>query len=202
MELTRKRIVSFIGLGLGGLGFILLIAGFASAGSKWDDEDCCKGKTCGAACELLCGFGSSGDSWFEDSPGCCYGTSDNGPPPAIFIFGAVALGCVIITLLVLECGDKICCECCQKCTAVILGIINVIGLIFTILLIVALLATTGGSSGATSCKDTTIYSLLGVNGVMVASVVFLAFGVVCSLVTTFIECCCDDSAEKGGAETN
>lgn len=202
MEMTRKRITAFTGMAFATLGFIILIAGWATADSKWKDENCCDGKTCNT-CGGYCGL--LGGSWFEDGTysiggstlDCCYGTTDTGPDALIFLFGAVAMGVVLMTLCLLECGDKFCCECCQKCTAIILAIENITGLIFVIILIVVLLDT--NSSNIAGCDDTTIYHLVGVNGIMVAGTIFLALGVICSLIVTFIECCCDDANKEATA---
>lgn len=206
--MTRKRIVGFTGTALATLGFIILLAGWAQAGSKWDDNNCCKNACKFDGVDSACNSGCvSNDSVFQEgsftflgtSIPCCYSVSASGPSALILICGIIAIAAVVLTVLILECGDKICCECCQKCTAIILGIQNLCGLIFAIVLVVVLAATDGGSGG--QCSDTTVYTILGVNAVMIAGTVFLILGCICSVIVTFIECCCDDSADVGGAAT-
>lgn len=200
--MTRKRIVGFAGVGLATLGFIILIAGYGVAAGKWDDENCCKNKTCDIdnilPCDALCSFPYNYDAIMEDSKGCCYKVNDS-PGIGMVIFGIVALATVALTSIILECGDKICCECCQKCTAIILGIQNILGLIFVIILFV-IIAATESSTGA--CDDTTQYKLVGTQGIMMAGTVFLLLGTLCACIVTFIECCCDDSDSAGGATTS
>jgi len=197
MQVTRKRICSMLGTALASLGFILLIAGFSMADSKWAEEDCCQEKDCSNSAGLVdCSsalFCAGGDSYFESEDGCCFGTTDKGPSTSIFIFGAVGLGCVLFTLCMGELGDKLCCECCQKCSAVIVGIVNAIGLIFVVLLLLILVATVDSND---ACESTTIYTLVGVSGIMVAATAFLGLGIICAIIVTFIECCCDDGGKE------
>jgi len=193
--MTRKRIAGFTGVALATLGFIILIAGYATLASKWDDENCCKQTA--ADCPNCSGLCLVNDGIMEYD-GCCYSVNDS-PGIGMVIFGIVALAAVVLTSLILECGDKICCECCQKCTAIILGIQNIMALIFVIILFVILAATE--DSNLSGCPDTTAYKITGTNGTLMAGTVFLLLGSVCSCVVTFIECCCDDAESVGGAQT-
>jgi len=200
--MTRKRIAGFTGVALATLGFIILIAGYATLSSKWDDENCCKQTV--ADCPACRSFGTlqtdlcqfTSDALMEYD-GCCYSVSSS-PSIGIVIFGIVALAAVVLTSLILECGDKICCECCQKCTAIILGIQNIVAVIMVIIIFVVLAATEDSDTG---CADTSVYKITGTNGTLMAATVFLLLGSVCSCVVTFIECCCDDAESVGGAQT-
>lgn len=202
MDLTRKRITGFVGTGLATLGFILFLSGWATAGSKWDSEDCCQNADkCDSYCAGLgCLSRSSSDNRVFQDPQdetCCYEISTSGPGTGDLIFGLIGIGVVVVTILILECGDKICCECCQKCTACILGFQNILGLISMILIIVFLTAKEDGSDGC----EASMYDTLGVMGLMVAGCIFLTLGIVCAIVASFIECCCDDSEQAGGMDT-
>jgi len=191
--MTKKRIVGFSGIALATIGFIIIIAAFATAGSKWDDENCCKGASCPSSCTLAC---LVDDAIMSDGT-CCYSVG-SGPDTFLVICGVITLVTVVLTSLILECGDKICCECCQKCTAIILGINDILGLIFVIIIFVIL----GATADSAGCDSTTEYKLVGVNGTCIAGTVFLLFGSICACVVTFIECCCDsDSDSVGGAQT-
>jgi len=192
--MTRKRIAGFTGVALATLGFIILIAAYATAGGKWDDEDCCKGASCPSTCDLICNLGSS--NIMSDGT-CCYKVGSS-PDAFLVICGVITLVTVVLTSLILECGDKICCECCQKCTAILLGINDILGLVFVIIIFVILAATADSTPG---CSDTTEYKLVGVNGTCIAGTVFLLLGSICACVCTFIECCCDDADSVGGAQT-
>jgi len=193
--MTRKRIAGFTGVGLATLGFIIIIAAYATAAGKWDDENCCDGADCPAACEALY-CRSSSDYYFSDGA-CCFSVGSS-PDTFLIICAVITLVTVVLTSLILECGDKICCECCQKCTAIIVGINDILGLIFVIIIFVIL----GATADSTGCDTTTEYKLVGVNGMAIAGTVFLLLGSICACVVTFIECCCDDSPDVGGATTS
>jgi len=199
--MTRKRIAGFTGVALATLGFIILISAYATAASKWDDEDCCAGASgCPDGPIFDCTQGSAvcsfNDKVFSDGT-CCYSVG-SGPDTFLVICGVITLVTVVLTSLILECGDKICCECCQKCTAIIVGINDILGLIFVIIIFVIL----GATADSTGCDTTTEYKLVGVNGMAIAGTVFLLLGSICACVVTFIECCCDDSPDVGGATTS
>merc|ERR1712117_289524 len=198
MEMTRKRIVGFTGTGLALLGLIILIAGYATANGKWDDENCCKNKKCNI-CTISClGIASNEGIMEEMADGggaCCYTVRDKASIDLV-IFGLIAVGTVVVTSLILECGDKICCECCQKCTAIILGVQNILGMVMVVLLLLALTVTV--STDAFGCDATTVYDVVGTKGTMMAGTVFILLGTLCACIVTFIECCCDD-AESGAA---
>jgi len=188
---TRKRILGGIGIFFAILGIALLGVGYGSTQTKWDDENCCDGGTgrCESSlCNLACTFGST--TVFQKDA-CCYSIDASGPNGLIFLYGIGALGAVIVTVLTLELGDAICCECCQKFTAVVLAIINGVGMVFVIVLLVVLLDKT--ASDLEGCPDENVESLLGTTGITIAATLMLAAGVACSIVVTFIECCCDDS---------
>jgi len=195
MEMTRKRVVGFTGTGLALLGFIILIAGYATASGKWDDENCCKNKTCDS-CQIACPFISSGEGIFEDTS-CCYTVQDK-PSLNMVIFGLIAVGTVVVTSLILECGDKICCECCQKCTAIILGVQNIMGVVFVVILFLAITASVGTET--VGCDAGSVYQLVGTEGTMMAGTVFILLGTVCACIVTFIECCCDDAESAENAK--
>lgn len=196
VEMTRKRIATVVGISVGVLGFILLLAGTIAVQSKWDDENVCNSGGPQSVCALFC---SSGESWFEKD-GCCYGfSSEKYKGSTYLILGAAVVGVIIATSLILECGDAICCECCQKCTACILGISNILGLAFVILLLVLLTAVVAAQDSG--CDSMTAEGVFGQGGTIIAGVVFLALGCMVSVVLTFIECCCDDSkGNTGGGE--
>lgn len=200
MEMTRKRIAGFTGVGLATLGFIIIIAAYATAAGKWDDENCCDGASgCPSICQpnqFLTVCNSSDDYYFSDGT-CCFSVGSS-PDTFLIICAVITLVTVVLTSLILECGDKICCECCQKCTAIIIGINDILGLIFVIILFVIL----GATADSTGCDSTTEYKLVGVNGTAIAGTVFLLLGSICACVVTFIECCCDDSPDVGGATTS
>jgi len=202
--MTRKRIAGFTGVSLATIGFIIMIAAYASAAGKWDDENCCDGAS---GCPSICGpppgtgilgtvCNSRDDYWFSDGT-CCWSVNDS-PDTFLIIAAVIVLVTVVLTSLILECGDKICCECCQKCTAIIIGINDVVGLIFVIIIFVIL----GATEDSSGCDSTTVYKLVGVNGTAIAGTVFLLLGSICACVVTFIECCCDDSPDVGGATTS
>lgn len=212
VEMTRKRIATIVGLCFSLLGFILVVAGASSISAQWDDENCCANKDCtvGGVCETLCNlqetvfFTGEKDSWFEpDSgkPDCCYGVDGESYPSAGINMGmgGGAFAIVVITAIILEFGDKVCCECCQKCTACIIAAMNILALVFVILVIVFSLAP--ADADGDGCESYTIAGIFGQSGTYVAGFIFMALGVMAAIVVTFIECCCDDSGKDndGGA---
>jgi len=205
-EMTRKRIATIVGLCCSLLGFILVVAATATIAGQWDDENCCANKSCteGGLCEDICAhqesifFTGEKDSWFEpdsDKPLCCYGVDgdsyDSAGLQMGFAGGAFAI--VVITAIILEFGDKVCCECCQKCTACIVASFNILALVFVILLVVFSVAS--ADSDSSGCDDYTVAGLFGQTGTYVAGYIFMAFGVMAAIVVTFIECCCDDTGK-------
>jgi len=174
------------------LGFVILIAGYAQASSKWKDENCCDGNTgCSALCNLSCNLDST-KTVFEKND-CCYSYEGDTPDTLIFLYAAGAFGAVLITMVTLELGDRICCECCQKFSAVILALVNAVGMVFIVVLAMVIVKKDETSDG--TCPDENDLSLLDLEGIYFAATIVLGISVAFSIVVTFIECCCDDSDE-------
>jgi len=114
-------------------------------------------------------------------------------------FGGGAFAIVVLTAVILEFGDKVCCECCQKCTACIIASMNILALVFVILLIV--FSLTASDQNDDSCDTMTVAGLFGQGGTYVAGFIFMALGVMAAILVTFIECCCDDGNKEATTST-
>jgi len=207
IEMTRKRIATIVGLCFTLLGFILVLAATVTISSQWDDENCCANKSCtpGGYCQLAClgeEIQGDNDSWFEpdsSKPDCCYGVDgDSYSGSAIFMgMGGSAFAIVIITAIIIEFGDKVCCEACQKCTACIVATFNILALILIILtIVIGFQSTDSGDSDGNGCEDYNVTGLFGQTGTYLAGLIFMALGVIAAILVTFIECCCDDSDKE------
>jgi len=172
------------------LGFAILIAGYAQASSKWKDNNCCDGASCSILCTNLSCNVEGVKTVFEKND-CCYSYEGDTPDTLIFLYGAGAFGAVLITMVTLELGDRICCECCQKFSAVILSLVNAVGMVFIVVLAMVIVKKEETSDG--TCPDENDLSLLDLEGIYFAATIVLGISVACSIVVTFIECCCDDS---------
>jgi len=194
---TRKRMAGGTGIFFAVLGFAVLIGGYAKASSTWKDNNCCEdGVNCALICELGCH--DSTETVFEAND-CCYSYEGSSPDTLIFLYAAGAFGAVLITMVTLELGDRICCECCQKFSAVILALVNAVGMVFIVVLAMVI-AQKDETTDTTGCPDENDLSLLGLEGVYFAATIILGLSVACSIVVTFIECCCDDSGKDATGE--
>jgi len=183
------------GVAFGMLGFILFVAAWGTVDGKWDSEDCCSDNSSSscAICVFSC-MADSSEACFEYD-GCGYTIDADGPSSLSLVFSILGLVPILLTALILEFGDKFCCECCQKCTACLLAVTNALGALFLILVIVVSL--TGASDDDNDgCDDVSEWQIFGVMGLVITAWVFMIIGIVCSIGVTFIECCCDDS-DKG-----
>jgi len=195
MDIDKRNIVAFTAFFFGLLGVILM--GAAMGAQK---EDCCKGTmplTGGCAtCNLNCSLTSK--KWI-DYKECCWEVEDN---PLLFtmICAVIALGCIITTGVMGECMEN-CPACCQNCSACLVGFINILGLIFVVIVIVITMQTQSSKS-LTACPDPTIGDILDLGGLVTASYIFMALGMIGSCVVAFMSSSCcqpkEDTVDGGG----